>query len=225
MKNIKNIFSIINKIFLKLSLKNADITGSTFFNVRIQGSSTGNKSRLLHSKLENTRIIFNGQNNILCCEKSEISNSNITITGQGNRLLIQPGVKLRASTVIIRGDNCTIKIGSKTTFGGVRIINVGSYNEINIGAECLFSDNIELWSSDTHPIFNEEGLQINRDKPVKIGNHVWVGSRVIILKGVNVGDGSIIGMGSLVNKDIPPNVISAGFPSRTIKEKVNWKIE
>ena len=54
-------------------------------------------------------------------------------------------------------------------------------------------------------------------KPIHIGKRVWVGSGSIILPGVTIGDNSIIGAGSIVTKDVPPNVIVAGNPAKFIK--------
>ncbi len=59
--------------------------------------------------------------------------------------------------------------------------------------------------------------------PIKIGNHVWIGSNVTVLKGVEIGDGSIIAAGSLVNKNIPPGVLAGGVPAKILKEGVTWK--
>jgi acetyltransferase-like isoleucine patch superfamily enzyme len=53
--------------------------------------------------------------------------------------------------------------------------------------------------------------------PVKIGNDVWVGERVIILKGVTIGDGAVIAAGSVVTKDVPPHSIAAGNPAKIVK--------
>ena len=59
--------------------------------------------------------------------------------------------------------------------------------------------------------------------PIKIGNHVWIGQGATILKGVTIGNNSIIAAGAIVTKDIPANCIAAGVPARVIKEDVNWK--
>ncbi|TEZ49613.1 maltose O-acetyltransferase [Escherichia coli] len=54
--------------------------------------------------------------------------------------------------------------------------------------------------------------------PITIGNNVWIGSHVVINPGVTIGDNSVIGAGSIVTKDIPPNVVAAGVPCRVIRE-------
>src|SRR5665213_1721543 len=223
-QQVKNFLSYLNKALLLPSLQEQDVTGTKFIRTKISGAKD-NTVNILRSIVDKVKININGQRNSVECSDAYLFESNISITGTNNKLQIQPGVKLRGAKVIIRGDNCLIKIGSNTTFEGIRMVNVGRDNDITIGSYCLFSDNIELWASDTHSILNENGEFINPERPVRIGDSVWVGAKVTILKGVTIHDGSIIGMSSVVTKDVPANVISAGYPNKTIKENVSWKNE
>ena len=87
------------------------------------------------------------------------------------------------------------------------------YAKVIIGEGTSFSgENIILTS--THDI-NDFKTVIA--KPVAIGKNVWITYRVIILGGVTIGDNSIIGAGSVVTKNIPPNVIASGNPCKVIK--------
>jgi len=58
--------------------------------------------------------------------------------------------------------------------------------------------------------------------PINIGNHVLVGNRAIIMKGVTIGDGAIIAAGAVVTKDVPPNCLAGGVPAKVIRENVAW---
>ena len=60
-----------------------------------------------------------------------------------------------------------------------------------------------------------KGYQFN--VPITIGKNVWIGAGVIVLPGVNIGDNSVIGAGSVVTKDIPENVVAYGNPCRVIR--------
>ena len=60
-------------------------------------------------------------------------------------------------------------------------------------------------------------------KPVTIGNHVWIGCRCLILKGVTIGDGAVVAAGSVVTRDVPGGALVGGNPAKIIKEKVTWK--
>lgn len=98
--------------------------------------------------------------------------------------------------------NCTILDGAKVKFG----------DNVFIAPNCVFS-------TAGHAIDSEQrgrGLEIAR--PISIGNNVWIGANVSVLPGVTIGDNTIIGAGSVVNKDIPANVIAVGNPCRVMRE-------
>lgn len=59
--------------------------------------------------------------------------------------------------------------------------------------------------------------------PIRIGNHVWIGSRATILKGVSIGDGAIIASGAVVSRDVEAGSIVAGNPARVVKEHAQWR--
>lgn len=71
--------------------------------------------------------------------------------------------------------------------------------------------------------FFNKGKKINRGRDVIIGKHVWLGASSVIMKGVNIGNGSIVGMCSLVTKNIPSNCVVAGIPSQIVKEDIYWE--
>ena len=111
------------------------------------------------------------------------------------------------------GVNCIIGEGS--------FINHGAYLMdcalITIGKHCFIGPNCGMYTA-THPLLAEErdrGLE--KAKPITIGDNVWLGGDVTILPGVTIGEGSVIGAKSLVNKDIPPNVVAVGNPCRVIR--------
>ncbi|MHC5184451.1 MAG: acyltransferase [Planctomycetota bacterium] len=101
----------------------------------------------------------------------------------------------------------TITIGNKVMFGPHVIIMGGDHNTTQKGR----------FSRDVHEKLPENDL------PVVIEDDVWVGARVTILKGVNVGRGAIIAAGSLVSKNVPPYTIVAGVPARLVK--CRWGVD
>lgn len=218
------VYSFFNRLYLTLYVKGLRVKHSELYFTRINSERT-NELHFTQSKVQKTFIKIVGNRNKITATHALISNCLITITGSNNELIVSEDVLLRQANIIIRGNNCKITIGRSSSFGGIRVVNVGESNDILIGEQCLFSDNIEIWASDTHSIYDEKGNWINREKPVIIGNNVWVGSKVTILKGVTIGNNSIIGMGSVVVNDVPEKVISGGYPNRIIKNNVHWDIK
>lgn len=225
---LKYLYFIWSNVFVRffLFLNGVSIESKATLLVKVRLSiSKKNYINLKNSFFRKSKLDIVGTENTLIVNKSEIFCTSISITGNKNIVELEEGVKLRNSVIIVRGTNCFVKIGSETTFGGIRIVNVGRNNDVLIGKNCLFSDHIELWASDTHSIYNSNGEFINNEKPVIIGDEVWVGSHVKILKGVNIGSGAIIGMNSMVTKDLFPNSLNVGSPAYSINQDVTWSLK
>ncbi|MDV7140201.1 acyltransferase [Maribacter sp. TH_r10] len=221
---IKKVIAAMNGLYLCVIRGSQDTYSGFFFLTRIK-KDRDNIISLVGVNMTKNHIKVTGRGNLIESKNNLIENSKLVINGENNKLILHPNVKLRNADVVIRGSDNVVEIGKGTTFGGVRIVNVGQGNVVDIGENCLFSDHIEVWASDTHSIFNEENVKINTEKPIHIGDNVWVGSRVIVLKGVKIGDGGIVGMGTLVSKDIPPKSIVVGNPNRVVKNNVYWTNE
>jgi acetyltransferase-like isoleucine patch superfamily enzyme len=96
-------------------------------------------------------------------------------------------------------------------------------NSIKIGNNVLIGGSCKIWDSDFHPLdFNLRRITLDGAKkvPIVIGNDVFIGGSSIILKGVTIGDRAIIGAGSVITKDIPPDEIWAGNPARFIRKNI-----
>ena len=90
----------------------------------------------------------------------------------------------------------------------------------------MLSYDIEIRNTDSHKIYDKNAnKRINEGNSVRIGNHVWLGRRAIILKGVNIEDNSIVAAGSIVTKDVKANTIVSGNPAKRIKENIYWTRE
>ena len=88
---------------------------------------------------------------------------------------------------------------------------------VYIGADTFIAPGVCIACAG-HGVHPSERMIIETAKPIHIGKKVWIGANAVILPGVHIGDGSIIGAGSVVNKDIPENVIAAGNPCKVIRE-------
>lgn len=82
-----------------------------------------------------------------------------------------------------------------------------------------------IYNSDYHPVYDMEGNHINPNEDVIIGDNVWIGRKVFLLKGTRIGDGSIISSGTVTSKDIPAHSIVAGAPGRVVKRDIVWAVK
>jgi len=93
----------------------------------------------------------------------------------------------------------------------------------HIGDNCLFANQISMWTADHHSIIDlKTRQQINFPGDIRIGNRVWLGQGTHILKRVSIGDGSIIAARSLVNRAVPPTELWGGVPAKCIRKAVSW---
>lgn len=90
--------------------------------------------------------------------------------------------------------------------------------EVRIGDNVMLAPNVSIFTAG-HPVDAEKRNQEwEYAIPVTIGNSVWIGGNTVVNPGVNIGDNTVIGSGSVLTKDIPGNVIAAGNPCKVIRE-------
>lgn len=114
----------------------------------------------------------------------------------------QPKISIGASTYINRG----------TFLDAARSLRIGQ--QCAIGPSCYITDHDHGCVADLPPL--EQPLIA---QPTQIGDRVWIGAQVKILKGVQIGDNAVVGAGSVVTKDIPAGAIAVGVPARVIRYK------
>lgn len=174
------------------------------------------------NKLYNTRIRFYGtHNNIIL--RGSIEGCHIIIEGDNNTLKIEEDSILQNCTIFLRGCNSNILIGEMTRIqSNGKIVCQGNHVFIKIGKECLFSENVDIWNSDTHKICDKNNTVINLPRSINIGDHVWLGKGCSVLKGVSIANNVVVGMNSVVTYTIPANCIAAGNPARILKKDITW---
>ena len=91
-----------------------------------------------------------------------------------------------------------------------KLVEIGPY--CNIGTYVLMMDN------DYHSLDPDKRLEMPESRPIVLEENVWLGARVIVLRGVRIGAGSVVAAGSVVTKDVPPRTLVAGVPAKVIKE-------
>ncbi|MGB6974486.1 MAG: acyltransferase [Terracidiphilus sp.] len=143
-----------------------------------------------------------------------------------NRLTVGEGSTLVASIAFER-DGAEVFVGRNTEIGASQIVCA---TRVEIGDDVLISWGCTINDHNSHPIAwslrkNDvrEFRQGRKDwthlisKPIKLGNKCWIGMHAIVLQGVKIGEGAIVGAGSVVTKDVPPWTIVGGNPARVIR--------
>lgn len=149
-----------------------------------------------------------------CYLKSEKPNGKLII---GNHVVIS-----RFSHISAKGSKVEIKEFSYVGYNNW----IGGRGNITIGQNFISGMNLVIISSN-HDYYNITvpyymGEEIEKD--ILIGGNVWIGANSVVLPGVSIGDGTVVGAGSIVTKDVPPNVIVAGNPAKVL-EQIDQKIK
>lgn len=219
---VRHIYTLVllvyNVFFTKFAARK-----SIFWAVKICNKEKG-EVVFKHAYLHKTKITLSGQKHKISVE-GEIYNTVIEVYGTNNKIVFDEGIQIHNATIILRGNDLLLYIGKDSRMGGGRIIIMGQSNRITIGKECMLSDHLQIWSSDSHPIFDADMNIINPSLPIIIHDNVWIGSCVTVLKGVTIGEGAIIGMNSIVTRDVPSHSVCVGNPARMIRSNVSWRRE
>ncbi len=123
----------------------------------------------------------------------------------------------RDVTLLATCDAALIKIGARVYINRHTILDVHQHLEVGdetmIGPGCYITDHDHTFSKDTAP-----GAAPLVAEPTCIGKRCWLGAHVTVLKGITIGDGTVVGAGSIVTKSLPPHVLAVGTPAQVIRE-------
>lgn len=170
---------------------------------------------------KSSTIVFNEKNSSISIGDRCILNCHIIL---GNNSHISIGEDSIINGRISIGAWSSVVIGRELNVTSNLTIRAVENTRILIGDNCLFASNIIIRSNDGHPIYDTKThKRLNLSKGIIIGKHVWLADEVAVLKGVKIGDGSIIAMRSVVTKNIPEKCIAAGIPAKVIKKGCTWE--
>lgn len=97
-------------------------------------------------------------------------------------------------------------------------------HQISFGNDCLLSWDILIMDTDEHPIINQDGIRTNPDKPILVGNHVWIGCKCTLLKGTEIPNNAIVAAGTLLTSAFSgENQVIGGNPPAVLKSDVRWE--
>ena len=142
----------------------------------------------------------------------------------GVTLEIGRGARLSIGRWAWIGHDCKIRvhegevsIGAKTVIG--QECTISAFQHVSIGRECIIADRVMMIDFD-HGVTEVERpirLQGIYKRDVNVGHNVWIGYGTCILRGVTIGENSVIGTSSVVTREFPPNAVLAGSPARVIR--------
>lgn len=132
-------------------------------------------------------------------------------------LIVHGSLSIYSNADISVNENATLEIGCGFINHGARI---HCFNRITIGNGVYVGDDVAIRDSDGHEIV---GAVKPMTLPIVIEDHVWIGARVLITKGVTIGEGAVVAAGSIVVNAVPPHSLVAGVPARVVRENVTWK--
>jgi acetyltransferase-like isoleucine patch superfamily enzyme len=152
------------------------------------------------------------------------STSGMLFLGRRLEIQIARGAQVRFGRFVWIGDGTKIRcheglveIGEKTVMG--QECTISAYRRVRIGEQCVIADRAMFIDFDHGVVEVDRPIRVQgiymRD--VEVGSNVWIGYGACILRGVRVGDNSIVGTNSVVTKDVPANAVVAGVPARVIR--------
>ncbi len=148
--------------------------------------------------------------------------------GKGS-IVLHPGACLRIRGTVLIGDGVIIEVhpGAYLEVGHETFVNpksrIMALESIRIGADCAVAWDVQIMDGDRHFFLDETGARAKNTAPIHIGDHVWIGSRSLVLKGAHIEDGAVIGAGSVVSGHVASGTVVAGNPARAIREQVRWE--
>lgn len=123
------------------------------------------------------------------------------------------------SKLSVRGD---LKLGAG--FNMTAESTIVCAKEITFGDDCLLAWDILVMDTDEHPLYDKDNERINPDKPIVVGNHVWIGCKCILLKGAEVPNDTVLAAGTLLKSAFAgDNQVIGGNPPSILKREVHWE--
>ena len=180
-------------------------------------------NNLIYARFSSLR----NHNKILISKSADLSNCSFIISGKSNIIQIGNNCSLNGVVFYMNNSDNTINIGNYVKVNASKDcptrFNACNGCSITIGDDCLFSNNIEVHTSDYHPIYSGKE-KMCYSKSVVIGAHSWIGLRSVILKGVELAPNTIVGACSIVTRpNKKPYSAIAGNPAHEVKENVSWR--
>jgi len=171
-------------------------------------------------KLRN-KLKIKGELDLEISKSAKLVGCTLKVKGKNNKLFIGENTVLRNSFLEIIGDNSKIYIQNNCMIGDNSYLSAKEGAVLTINKGCKLARNIKIMTSDGHPIY-QNNVRMNPAKNITLQSSIWVADNVTILKGVEIGEGSVVGINSTLTKSIPSNSIAAGNPAVIVKKDIEW---
>lgn len=134
----------------------------------------------------------------------------------GSRIVTTGHFRILSGCTIGLGPGAVLRLGSGYINNG---LDLSCLAEVSIGEDVAIGPHVRILDSDRHTITGSRGESA---LPIRIGDHVWIGMGVTLLKGVTIGDGAVIAAGSVVTRSVGAGELWGGTPARLIR-RVEWR--
>ena len=197
--------------------RNCSVLKTAWYSVRFRGVVLVGRG---------SRIRVHRSARVSLASKSVLAIGIAHATPVGAVLRLRPRSNLRVDgrVQIMRACNVAVDYDATLTIGADTFFNEGSsvvcYSDTTIGSGCAISWGVRILDSDVHKLVQEG--ETSPHAPIQIGKDCWIGTNAVVLKGTELGDGSIVAAGAVVASKVPPNSLVAGVPARVMRENVTW---
>lgn len=225
-QKIKRVFRILFRLLVLIRLLGCSLNSwCTFFNMNFCSKQVIKKNSLPFLNYKNCIVQLDQGAKLVLNSAFKMGLKQVRKSKMETRLLLEENAKMTVNAPFTMYGGSYIRIFKNSHL----IIHGGFINEnvqiscgdrIEIGKDCTIGRDVIIRSYDGHTIL---GSRYKIAEPITIKNHVWIGQRATILKGVTIGEGAIIASGAMVTKDVPPHCIVGGIPAKIIRENVKWE--
>jgi len=181
--------------------------------------------RIGKSLLTQTRIRAEGRNNVVAIgDHCRLHDLKIIVVGENLRVDIADNCQLRGK-IIVEDAGSFVEIGAGTTMVNA-LLTAHAGAHVRIGNDGMFADRVGVRAGDTHSILDAAtGQRLNPSRSIEIARHVWLCAGVTVLKGCEIGAGTVVGGFSTVTASLPAGVLAVGSPAKVIRTGIDWQRE
>lgn len=181
--------------------------------------------KILDAPPPGLRIIFEGDNNFISIAEGVRFDKCFMMMKSSCKVEIKQTKYIIHNARFFMNSFNTVEIGEEFSCLEIDCRLQENKTALKIGKNCMFSCEIRIYPTDGHAIYDLDNPKeaINPGTTIEIGDHVWIGRRVILLKGTKLSNNTIVGLGSIVTKPFEEeNIVIGGYPAKILKRNVNW---